>query len=146
MCPLCAEGKPVHDTRDLPYTYKGESTAVSAVTGEFCPGCGEATLNAEESARVSATMLDFNKHVNERLHQPWAEGKQSGPAVPADLEAIRQQPRQNTAAAWAHYQATGLHATAEEADAWLSRLEAGQDGEFDGVLAVRQGREAEQLP
>lgn len=26
-----------------------------------------------------------------------------------------------------HYQATGLHATAEEVDAWLARLEAGED-------------------
>jgi predicted transcriptional regulator len=32
-------------------------------------------------------------------------------------------------AAWAEYQATGLHATAEEVDAWLARLEAGEDAE-----------------
>jgi predicted transcriptional regulator len=32
-------------------------------------------------------------------------------------------------AAWAEYQASGLHATAEEVDAWLARLEAGEDAE-----------------
>jgi predicted transcriptional regulator len=32
-------------------------------------------------------------------------------------------------AAWNDYQATGLHATAEEADAWLARLEAGEEAE-----------------
>ncbi len=29
--------------------------------------------------------------------------------------------------AWAHYQATGLHLTEEEADGWLEALEAGGD-------------------
>lgn len=29
--------------------------------------------------------------------------------------------------AWNEYQATGLHLTQEEADAWLTNLEAGQD-------------------
>ena len=31
--------------------------------------------------------------------------------------------------AWEHFQATGQHVTAEEADAWLSQLEAGNDGD-----------------
>jgi len=35
--------------------------------------------------------------------------------------------RQDTLTAWDEYQATGLHVTEEEADAWLERLEAGDD-------------------
>ncbi len=42
---------------------------------------------------------------------------------------MREQLRQDLLAAWNHYQTTGLHATAEEADAWLARLEAGEDAE-----------------
>jgi predicted transcriptional regulator len=38
----------------------------------------------------------------------------------------RDQFRQDALAAWAHCQTTGLHATAEEADAWLATLEAGE--------------------
>ncbi len=34
------------DTRDIPYTYKGEITAIPAVTGDFCPACGEAIPGA----------------------------------------------------------------------------------------------------
>jgi predicted transcriptional regulator len=30
-------------------------------------------------------------------------------------------------AAWAEYEATGQHATGEDVDAWLARLEAGED-------------------
>ncbi len=38
-------------------------------------------------------------------------------------EAFRQQARD----AWDEYQRTGLHLTGEEADAWLAKLEAGED-------------------
>jgi predicted transcriptional regulator len=44
-------------------------------------------------------------------------------------EEKREQFRQEALAAWNDYQATGLHATAEEADAWLAKLEAGEDAE-----------------
>lgn len=32
--------------------------------------------------------------------------------------------------AWAEYQRTGLHLTGEEVDAWLAKLEAGDDAEM----------------
>ncbi|MDH4870301.1 type II toxin-antitoxin system MqsA family antitoxin [Pseudomonas sp. BN515] len=63
-CPSCAASELVHDTRDMPYTYKNESTNIPTVTGDFCPACGETVLDAAESARVSAAMLEFNKQVN----------------------------------------------------------------------------------
>ncbi|MGA3372777.1 MAG: ribbon-helix-helix protein, CopG family [Terracidiphilus sp.] len=44
-------------------------------------------------------------------------------------EEKREQFRADALAAWNDYQATGLHATAEEADAWLGKLEAGEDAE-----------------
>jgi HTH-type transcriptional regulator/antitoxin MqsA len=69
-CPICAKAKLMHDTRDLPYTYKGESTVIPGVTGDFCPACGEAILDAVESARSSALMLEFNKQVNASIVDP----------------------------------------------------------------------------
>ena len=44
-------------------------------------------------------------------------------------EEKREQFRAEALAAWNDYQATGLHVTAEEADAWLKKLEAGEDAE-----------------
>jgi len=44
-------------------------------------------------------------------------------------EEKREQLQQDALTAWDAYQATGLHATAEEADAWLAKLEAGEEGE-----------------
>lgn len=69
-CPHCAGADLVHDTRDMPYTYKGESTTLPTVTGEFCPACDESVLDARESARISALMLDFNKQVNASIVDP----------------------------------------------------------------------------
>lgn len=69
-CPACGAAKLVRDTRDLSHTYKGESTTIPNVTGQFCPACDEAVLDADESARVSAAMLDFNKQVNASIVDP----------------------------------------------------------------------------
>lgn len=46
-----------------------------------------------------------------------------------EREERREQFRQSGLAAWTEYEATGLHLTAEEADAWLARLEADEDAQ-----------------
>lgn len=69
-CPNCAAAALIHDTRDMPYTYKGETTTIPAVTGEYCPACGEAVFDRDESTRISAAMLDFNKQVNASIVDP----------------------------------------------------------------------------
>lgn len=69
-CPSCAATDLIHDTRDVPYTYKGESTIIPTVTGDFCPACGEAVFDAAESTRTSTAMLEFNKQVNASIVDP----------------------------------------------------------------------------
>lgn len=69
-CPNCGAAKLAHDSRDLPYTYKGETTTIPAVGGDYCPACGEAVLDAAESVRTSAAMLGFNKQVNASIVDP----------------------------------------------------------------------------
>lgn len=46
-----------------------------------------------------------------------------------DREEKREAFRQDTLKAWEAYRTTGLHVTAEEADAWLAQLEQGKDVE-----------------
>jgi len=60
-CPICDEAELVADTRDIPYTYKGESTTIPGVKAEFCPACGDSILDAAESARASSIMLELSK-------------------------------------------------------------------------------------
>jgi len=69
-CPSCATAELVHDTRDMPYVYKGESTVIPDVTGDFCPAGGEVLTNSEESKRTMALMLEFNKQVNASIIDP----------------------------------------------------------------------------
>jgi HTH-type transcriptional regulator/antitoxin MqsA len=58
------------ECRDIPYSYKGESTVIPAVNGQYCTVCGEAVMDAEESQRVSLAMLTFNKQVNATVVDP----------------------------------------------------------------------------
>jgi predicted transcriptional regulator len=46
-----------------------------------------------------------------------------------EREEKREAFRQVGVKAWSEYQATGLHVTAAQADAWLAKLESGQDVE-----------------
>jgi HTH-type transcriptional regulator / antitoxin MqsA len=69
-CPVCAAAELVHDTRDQPYSYKGERTTIPAVVGDYCPACGEVVLDAAEAGRVSAAMSAFNRQVNASIVDP----------------------------------------------------------------------------
>ncbi|QBF25997.1 type II toxin-antitoxin system MqsA family antitoxin [Pseudomonas tructae] len=69
-CPVCGAAELVSGTRDLSYTYKGETTRVTDVTGDFCPACDERVLGDLESRRVSAAMLAFNRQVNAATVDP----------------------------------------------------------------------------
>jgi HTH-type transcriptional regulator/antitoxin MqsA len=69
-CPSCGSADLVHDTRDVPYTYKTDSTVIREVTGDYCPACDEVVMEASESARVSTAMLAFTKLVNASIVDP----------------------------------------------------------------------------
>jgi len=69
-CPVCGAAELIQDTRDLPYTYKGETTMIASVTGDFCPACAESILGAAESDRVMREMHTFNKQVNASIVDP----------------------------------------------------------------------------
>jgi HTH-type transcriptional regulator/antitoxin MqsA len=63
-CPVCGAAELIHDTRDLLYVYKGETTVIPAVLVDFCPACDESITDAAETDRVMREMRAFNKQVN----------------------------------------------------------------------------------
>ncbi len=69
-CPICGAAELVHDTRDISYTYKGDTTMLPQVVGDFCPACDESVLDAGESRRTMDLMLQFNKQVNAAIVDP----------------------------------------------------------------------------
>ena len=60
----------LRDTRDVPYTYKGESAVLPQVTGDFCAACDESVLDASESRRTMSLMWASNKQVNASIVDP----------------------------------------------------------------------------
>jgi predicted transcriptional regulator len=87
-------------------------------------------------ANRSTTSLKLDAEIKIRLQQLAQSRRRSSHWLMREAieqyverEERREQLRQDALAAWAEYQATGLHITAEEADAWLARLEAGEDAE-----------------
>lgn len=69
-CPVCGAAELIHDTRDLPYAYKGETTALPQVSGDYCPSCAEVVLDREQGDRVSALMGEFQRQVNAAYVDP----------------------------------------------------------------------------
>ena len=69
-CPCCGAAELIHDTRDMSYTYKAETTTIPAVTGDFCPACGEVVLNREYGDRYSEWVGLFQRQVNAAYVDP----------------------------------------------------------------------------
>jgi predicted transcriptional regulator len=87
-------------------------------------------------AKSSTTSLKLDSEMKERI-QRLADARRRTPhwimreavQLYVEREEKRERLRQDALAAWAHYQATGLHATATEVDDWLAKLEAGEDSQ-----------------
>ena len=85
---------------------------------------------------ASTTSLKLDTELKERVQRLATARRRSAHWIMREAveqfvarEEKREFFRQDALAAWAHYQTTGLHATAGEADAWLAKLEAGEDAE-----------------
>ena len=83
--------------------------------------------------KPSTTSLKLDTQVKKRVQRLAAARRRSPHWLMREAieeyverEERREQFRQDALSAWAHYQATGLHVTAEDADAWLAKLEVGK--------------------
>lgn len=79
------------------------------------------TLDAEVKRRLER-LADVRQQSSDRLAQEAIEQY-------VEREERREQLRRDALDALAEFKATGQHVTAEEADAWLARLELGEDAE-----------------
>ena len=69
-CPCCGAAELISDTRDIDYIYKGQSTVLPEITGDFCPACHEVILNREQGDRYSELIGEFQKQVNASYVDP----------------------------------------------------------------------------
>ena len=84
-------------------------------------------------AEPSTTSLKLDSAIKERVRRLAAARRRSPHWVMREAveqyverEEKRERLRQDALAAWANYQTTGLHVTADEADAGLAKLETGK--------------------
>jgi predicted transcriptional regulator len=84
----------------------------------------------------ATTSLKLEQELKERVQRLAAVRKRSAHWIMREAveqyvsrEERRVQLMQDALAAWDHYRETGLHLAGEEADAWLAKLEAGEDAE-----------------
>jgi len=88
-------------------------------------------------AAKSTTSIKLENDLRERLNH-LAETRQRSPhwlmrqAIGefVDREERRERLRVEAEEAWEHYQATGLHLTGEQVEAWLEKLANGEDAEL----------------
>ncbi len=85
---------------------------------------------------ASTTSLKLDKQTKDRVQQLAAARRRSPHWIMIEAigqyierEEKREKFRESALTAWNEYQATGRHVTAEEADAWLAKLEEGEDAE-----------------
>ncbi|MDL2290995.1 type II toxin-antitoxin system MqsA family antitoxin [Desulfovibrio sp. OttesenSCG-928-F20] len=69
-CPVCGVAELENATKDLPYTYKGETIIVENVTGRYCSVCDDMILGPDESERFSNAAMELNKRVNASIIDP----------------------------------------------------------------------------
>jgi predicted transcriptional regulator len=85
---------------------------------------------------ASTTSLKLDNETKDRVQRLAATRRRSAHWIMCEAiaqyverEEKREQFRQSAIAAWNDYRTTGLHVTADEADAWLAKLEAGEEVE-----------------
>lgn len=69
-CPVCGAAELVHDVRDVPYTYKGQTTVLPHVEADYCDACGDHLTGPAEGKRTMDLMGAFIKQVNEQQADP----------------------------------------------------------------------------
>lgn len=92
------------------------------------------TINAVTSVRPIAVKLDQDtrdriKRLAEARHRSTHWMMREAVQQYIEREEKREAYRQDGIRAWKDFQDTGLHVTQEEADAWLAKLQDGQDVE-----------------
>ncbi|MFH6597390.1 type II toxin-antitoxin system MqsA family antitoxin [Ectopseudomonas khazarica] len=63
-CPVCGSADLAREKRDMPFTYREQTTVVIEVDADWCNACGEALIGPEQSDRVTTAMKRFRQQVD----------------------------------------------------------------------------------
>ena len=69
-CHVCGGAELIADTRDVSYMYKGETTVIEDLTGDFCPSCSEIIMDRLNADLYGTAINSFKKQVNSASINP----------------------------------------------------------------------------
>ncbi|MCC2681879.1 MAG: transcriptional regulator, family [Nitrosospira multiformis] len=71
MCVLCGRGELVRDTRDVPFTYKGQKTFIENIQGQYCSNCGRGFFgpNDDPDDKLMSGMDAFKELVDAMVQE-----------------------------------------------------------------------------
>lgn len=69
-CGACGAETVTQETRDLPYSYRGVTTTLHAISAQFCSTCGEATMDHDEADHYGKLVSVFKQQVNRDTGEP----------------------------------------------------------------------------
>lgn len=87
-------------------------------------------MAAATSIKLDDTLKERVRHLADARRRSSHWIMREAIAQYVEREEKREAFKQDAIRAWDEYQRTGLHLTLEEADAWLAKLEAGEDAEL----------------
>lgn len=62
-CPICGEQALKHETRPVPYTYKGHTFTIKQ-PAEWCQACGEGIINPEDNKAVQVNIQEEKARID----------------------------------------------------------------------------------
>ena len=66
ICPVCGDKALKHEIKNVPYTYKGHTFYINQ-PAEWCSGCGEGIISAEDDKAVLADIQAEKAKIDELL-------------------------------------------------------------------------------
>lgn len=69
-CPVCGYEELHTVTRDLPYSYRGETVVIKGLSGQYCSSCQEMILEGQDLQRFSDEAAAWNRQVNAAVIDP----------------------------------------------------------------------------
>lgn len=71
MCAACDQGELVREARDVSFAYKGYTTVIKSVRGEWCSHCGEGFFGAkdDDGDRMAEEMHAFVMTIDARTRR-----------------------------------------------------------------------------
>lgn len=68
QCPICGSAELISDIKNIEYTYKGHSTVLENISGDFCQACDEIIMDQQQGDHYIQQINFFQQNINIPFH------------------------------------------------------------------------------